>query len=171
MEVYISHDEIVEMAKRIAGEINDKFNGKNPLLVCVLKGAAAFHAELVKHIDIDVELEYIQASSYEGTKSTGVVVLKKDLDTDIYGRDVILVEDIVDTGLTMSTARAELAQRHPRSLTFVTMLDKPSRRVVEFTPDYVGRTIDDLFVFGFGLDVDEKYRHLKDICVFKEHKH
>lgn len=165
MKVYIEHSEIVEMCKRIGGELTEKFNGKNPLVVCVLKGAAPFHSELMKHIQTDMEVDYIQAQSYEGTESTGTVKLIKDLEVDIEGRDVVIVEDIVDTGRTLLALKNELLSRNPTSLTFVTMLDKPSRRVVDFKADYVGKTIDNLFVLGFGLDYNQKYRNLKDIYV------
>jgi hypoxanthine phosphoribosyltransferase len=106
-----------------------------------------------------------EAQSYEGTESTGTVKLIKDLECDISGRDVVIVEDIVDTGRTLLALKNELLSRNPTSLTFVTMLDKPSRRVVDFKADYVGKTIDNLFVFGFGLDYNQKYRNLKDIYV------
>ena len=165
MRVYIEHSEIVEMCKRIGGELTEKFKDKNPLVVCVLKGATPFHSELIKHIETDMEVDYIQAQSYEGTESTGTVKLIKDLEVDIEGRDVVIVEDIVDTGRTLLALKNELLSRNPTSLTFVTMLDKPSRRVVDFKADYVGKTIDNLFVLGFGLDYNQKYRNLKDIYV------
>lgn len=165
MRVYIEHSEIVEMCKRIGGELTEKFKDKNPLVVCVLKGATPFHSELIKHIETDMEVDYIQAQSYEGTESTGTVKLIKDLECDISGRDVVIVEDIVDTGRTLLALKNELLSRNPTSLTFVTMLDKPSRRVVDFKADYVGKTIDNLFVLGFGLDYNQKYRNLKDIYV------
>lgn len=165
MRVYIEHSEIVEMCKRIGGELTEKFKDKNPLVVCVLKGATPFHSELIKHIETDMEVDYIQAQSYEGTESTGTVKLIKDLECDISGRDVVIVEDIVDTGRTLLALKNELLSRNPTSLTFVTMLDKLSRRVVDFKADYVGKTIDNLFVLGFGLNYNQKYRNLKDIYV------
>ena len=168
MKVLVSNEEIVKISKKIASELTQKFKDKFPIVVCVLKGAAPFHAELIKHIDIDMEVDYIQLSSYQGTESTGVITLKKDLESDISGRDVIIVEDIVDTGRTLTKLKSELLSRNPKSLTFVTLLDKPSRRKVNFSADYIGKTIDDLFVIGFGLDLDEKYRNLKDVCVFDE---
>ena len=167
MKVLLTNEEIVEISKKIARELTEKFNGKCPVVVCVLKGAAPFHAELIKHLDFDLEVDYIQVSSYAGTKSTGTLTFKKDLETDINGRDVIVVEDIVDTGLTLHNLTNELQKRKPNSLSFVTLLDKPSRREVEIKADYVGKTIDNLFVIGFGLDLDEKYRNLKDVCYFE----
>ena len=168
MKVLIKHDEIVEMAQRIGAQLTSRFKGKNPLVVCVLKGACPFHSELIKHMDIDLEVDYIQVSSYQGTKSTGNVHIKRDFDQNIEGREVILVEDIVDTGVTLNALKPMLEARNPNSVTVVSMLDKPSKRKVDFVPDYIGKTIDDLFVIGFGLDLDEKYRNLKDIYVYNE---
>lgn len=168
MRKLITHEEIVNMCQDIGSELTAKFAGKNPIVACVLKGACPFHSELIKHMDMDMVLDYIQISSYAGTESTGNIKIKKDLEFDITGRDVIIVEDIVDTGHTLSTLKPMLEARNPSSITVVCMLDKPSRRTVEFEADYVGRKIDDLFVIGFGLDLDEKYRNLKDIYVYNE---
>ena len=169
MRVLVPHNEIVEMCERIGREITRDYEGKSPLVVCVLKGSLPFHAELIKHIDLPLEIDFIQASSYNGgTETSGVVTIKKDLDCNIEGRDVILVEDIVDSGFTLSLLTKELSVRNPKSLKVVSMLDKPSNRRVEFEADYVGKTIDNLFVVGFGLDLDEKYRNLKDIFVYNE---
>ena len=168
MRKLITHDEIVEMCQNIGAELTTKFKDKNPIVACVLKGACPFHSELIKYLDMDVVVDYIQISSYEGTESTGVIKLKKDLEYDITGRDLIIVEDIVDTGNTLSSLRPILEAKNPNSITFVSMLDKPSRRTVNFEADYVGRKIDDLFVIGFGLDLDEKYRNLPDIYVYNE---
>ena len=168
MRLLIPHSEIVEICKNLGKKLTEKYRDKNPLVVCVLKGSEPFHAELIKHMDMDIEIDYIQASSYSGTESTGLVKIKKDLDANIENRDIIIVEDIVDTGLTLSRLKAELQKRNPSSISIVTMLDKPSGRKVDFDADYVGKTIDNLFVIGFGLDLDEKYRNLKDIYVFNE---
>ena len=167
MKTLITNEQIVEMCKRIGGELSQKFKNKNPLVVCVLKGAAPFHCELIKHMNIELEVDYLQAKSYEGTTSTNNLKIIKDLESDILGRDVIIVEDIVDTGLTLSKLKKELLKRNPSSLTFVAMLDKPSRREVEFNADFVGQEIDNLFVIGFGLDYNEKFRNLKDICIYE----
>lgn len=163
MKVLVSHEEIVEISKRIGKEITEKFKGKQVLVVCVLKGAAPFHSELIKHIDLEMETDYIQIKSYAGRETSGTIEIKKDTDTNIEGQNVIIVEDIIDSGLTLSTLKTEFEKRNPASLTFVTLLNKPSRRKVEFNPDFVGKTIDNLFVYGFGLDLDEKCRNLKDI--------
>ena len=169
MRVLIPHEEIVEMCKRIGGEITKDYEGKEPLIVCVLKGSLPFHAELIKHIDLPLEIDFIQASSYNGgIETSGVVTIKKDLECNIEGRDVILVEDIVDSGYTLSLLTKELSVRKPSSLKVVSLLDKPSNRKVAFEADYVGKVIENLFVIGFGLDLDEKYRNLKDIYVYNE---
>lgn len=165
MKVLVSHEEIVEIAKKMGEEITKKYTGSEIVLVCVLKGACPFHSELMKHINLDVLADYIQVKSYEGRETSGNIVIKKDLDYDISGKHVVVVEDIVDSGLTLSTLKAELEKRNPASLSFATLLNKPSRRKVEFEPDFIGKTIDNLFVYGFGLDLDEKCRNLKDIYV------
>ena len=168
MKLLFDHQEIVETTKRIAMEITHDYQGRDPLLVCVLKGSCPFHSELMKHIDLPIEVDYLQVSSYSGTSSTGVLKIKKDLDTNIEGRDIILVEDIVDSGFTLSKLKSDLQLRNPKSITVAALLDKPSGRKIEFHADYVGKTIDDLFVVGFGLDLDEKYRNLKDIYIYNQ---
>jgi len=165
MKVLINNSEIVGMCKDIGYKLTQKLRDKNPIIVGVLKGACPFHNELIKYIDLPLEIDYIQVSSYVGVSSSGTLTLKKDIDYNIEGRDIVIVEDIVDTGLTLSKLKKMLEARNPNSLTFVSMLDKPCRRKVDFKPDYVGKTIDDLFVVGFGLDLNERYRELKDICI------
>ena len=118
MKLLINHDEIVDMCKRIGAKLEDKFKGKNPLIVGVLKGACPFHCELIKHIDLPLEVDYIQVCSYVGMESSGKINIKKDLDCDIMGRDVVIVEDIVDTGLTLNYLKQVLIERKPNSLTF-----------------------------------------------------
>ena len=167
MKVLITHEEIVEICKTIGSKITKDFEGKTPVVACVLKGACPFHSELIKHIDLPVTLDYIQVSSYEGTNSTGAIKIKKDFDFDILGKDVIIVEDIIDTGITLSNLDVVLKERNPNSITYVCMLDKPSRRKVDFDADIVGKVIDNLFVIGFGLDYNEQFRNLKDVCVYE----
>lgn len=169
MRLLISHNEIVEMCQSIGKKITEDYAGKEPVVVCVLKGSLPFHAELIKHIDLPLTIDFIQASSYNGgTETSGMVKIKRDLECDIAGKDIILVEDIVDSGYTLSLLTKELSKRQPASLRVVSMLDKPSNRKVKFDADYVGRVIDNLFVIGFGLDLDEKYRNLPDIYVYNE---
>lgn len=166
MKVLINHDEIREICKKIGKELTLKFKGGPLIVVGVLKGACPFHSELIKYIDLAVLVDYMQVSSYVGENSSGKINIKKDLENDICGKDVVIVEDIVDTGITLSSLKCELEKRNPKSLTFISMLDKPSRRKVEFKADYVGKEIDDVFVVGFGLDYNEQYRNLKDICIY-----
>ena len=169
MRVLIRHEEIGDMCKNIGNRITEDYAGKEPIIVCVLKGSLPFHAELIKHINLPLTIDFIQASSYNGgTETSGVVKIKRDLECDIADKDVILVEDIVDSGYTLSLLTKELWKRKPASLKVVSMLDKPSNRKVQFEADYVGRVIDNLFVIGFGLDLEEKYRNLPDIYVYNE---
>lgn len=168
MRLFITHEEIVEISKNMANQITKDYAGSEPIVACVLKGACPFHSELIKHIKLDISLDYIQVSSYQGTQSTGIVKVKKDFDQDIAGKDVILVEDIVDTGITMNTLVPMLLKRNPKSVKVATLLNKPSRRKVDFTPDYIGKSIEDLFVIGFGMDLDEKYRNLQEIYIFDQ---
>jgi len=165
MKILIKHDDIVNKTKEIAQKITQLYNGKEIIVVCVLKGAAPFHSELVKHIKLKMKLDYIQVKSYSGSETTGIITLKKDLDYDISNKDVVIVEDIIDTGNTLYWLKNTLEKRKPNSLTFVTLLDKPSRRKINFKADFSGFVIDDLFVYGFGLDLDENYRNLTDIYV------
>jgi hypoxanthine phosphoribosyltransferase len=167
MKVLLSFDQIqariVEMGKQIAAE----YAGCEPHLVGVLKGACPFMTDLAQTIDLPLTLDYIAVSSYgKATKSSGEVKLVKDLDQGLEGRDILVVEDIVDTGLTLNYLINLLKTRGPRSLKVVALLSKPARRLVNVHVDYVGFTIDDEFVVGYGLDYNEKYRNLKDIVVY-----
>ena len=168
MRLLIPHNEIVDICQNLGQTITADYAGKEPLVICVLKGACPFHSELIKHIDLPIDLDYIQVSSYSGTSSTGIVTLKKDIDSNILDRDVIIVEDIVDSGLTLSKLVELLEKRQPRSIKVVSLLDKPSKRKVDFQADYIGKEIEDLFVIGFGLDLDEKYRNLDAIYVYNQ---
>jgi hypoxanthine phosphoribosyltransferase len=154
---------IVEMGKQIAGD----YAGREPHLVGVLKGACPFMTDLAQAVDLPLTLDYIAVSSYgRATKSTGEVKLVKDLDQGLEGRDLLVVEDIVDTGLTLNYLTSLLRARGPRSLKVVALLSKPARRLVSVHVDYVGFTIEDEFVVGYGLDYNERYRNLKDIVVY-----
>lgn len=167
-EVLLNHDEIVQICKRLGEQITKDYQGKNPILVGLLKGSVPFLAELIKHIKCDIELDFMQASSYKGVKSTGTVVMLKDMIASVKNRHVLLVEDIVDTGLTLKEVMNVLDDRGALSIEVVTLLDKPTNRIVEMYPKYVGQTIPNKFVIGFGLDFDEKYRNLDYIGVLKE---
>jgi hypoxanthine phosphoribosyltransferase len=153
---------IAEMGAQITAE----YAGRQVHLVCILKGACVFLSDLARAIDLHVSLDFMAVSSYgKGTKTTGEVRITKDLDSSIENVDVIIVEDIVDTGLTLNYLRNLLISRKPRSLRIATLLDKPSRRIQPVKVEYVGFEIPDEFVIGYGLDFAEKYRNLKDVCV------
>ena len=151
------------------GVILDKdYQGKKPLIICVLKGALMFVADLTRAMKIPLGIDFIAVSSYgASTQSSGVVRILKDLEASIEGRHVLIVEDIVDTGLTLNYLRENLLSRKPASLKICTLLDKPSRRQVDLKPDYCGFKIEDKFVVGYGLDFDEVYRNLPFIGVLK----
>jgi hypoxanthine phosphoribosyltransferase len=167
MRVLLSHDEIQARVQEMGREIARDYAGREPHLVGVLKGACTFMTDLARQIDLPLSLDYIAVSSYgAATKSSGEVKLIKDLDQGLDGRDLLVVEDIVDTGLTLNYLLKVLKARGPRTLKVATLLSKPSRRLVETPVDYVGFTIEDLFVVGYGLDYNEHYRNLKDIVVY-----
>jgi hypoxanthine phosphoribosyltransferase len=167
MKVLLSSDEIQARIVEMGRQISADYAGREPHLVGVLKGACPFMTDLAQAIDLPLTLDYIAVSSYgAATKSSGEVKLVKDLDQGLDGRDLLVVEDIVDTGLTLNYLRGLLRARGPRTLKVVTLLSKPSRRLVAVEVDYVGFTIDDHFVVGYGLDYNERYRNLKDIMVY-----
>lgn len=167
MKVLLSHDEIAARVQAMGQEISRDYAGREPHLVGVLKGACSFLTDLSRAIDLPLTLDYIAVSSYgAATKTSGEVKLVKDLDQSLDGRDLLVVEDIVDTGLTLNYLVNLLKTRGPRSLKVVALLSKPSRRLVQVNVDYVGFSIDDHFVVGYGLDYNEKYRNLRDIVVY-----
>jgi len=160
----ISEEEIRAKVKELAGRINADYRGRSPLLVGILKGAFIFLADLIREIDLQVEVDFIATSSYgRSTESTGIVKIIKDLSQSITDRDVLLVEDIVDTGLTLRYLYNLLLSRNPRSLEICVLLDKKERRRVEVPVKYVGFEVPDLFLVGYGLDYGEKFRGLKYI--------
>ncbi|MDW7738588.1 MAG: hypoxanthine phosphoribosyltransferase [Bacillota bacterium] len=168
-EVMLSAKEIDERIKEMAEQISKDYEGKKPLLIGVLKGAVIFLSDLIRHLSIPLEIDFMAVSSYGAdTASSGVVRIQMDLEQSIKDKDVLIVEDIVDTGLTLNYLYENLSSRKPRSLKVVTLLDKPDRRKVQFVPDYCGFTIPDRFVIGFGLDFNENYRYLADLCVLDE---
>ena len=167
MKVLLSHDAIQTRIREMGREIARDYAGRDPHLVGVLKGACTFMTDLARSVDLPLTLDYIAVSSYgAATKSSGEVKLVKDLDQGLEGRDLLVVEDIVDTGLTLNYLLNVLKARGPRTLKVAALLSKPSRRLVEVKVDYVGFSIEDHFVVGYGLDYNEKYRNLKDIVIY-----
>ena len=165
-KVLITKEEIAKRVKELGAQISKDFAGEEITLVCTLRGASIFFADLVREIDLDAELDFISASSYgAGTKSSGEVKLIKDLSAPINGKNVIIVEDIIDTGITLSYLTKMLKARSPKTLKVCALLDKHARREVEFEGAYIGFEIENEFVVGYGLDYNEKMRTLKDVCV------
>jgi hypoxanthine phosphoribosyltransferase len=166
MKILLRSAAIRKRVVEVAREITRDFRGERVHLIGVLKGACIFLSDLIREIDLDTSLDFMAVSSYgKGKESSGQVRLNKDLDSSIAGLNVILVEDILDTGLTLSYLYRILRQRRPKALKIAALLDKPSRRVKDIRADYVGFTIPNEFVVGYGLDCGERYRNLKDICV------
>ena len=167
MQVLLTHDRIQARVREMGEQIARDYVGREPHLVGVLKGACTFLTDLSRHVDLPITLDYIAVSSYgAATKSSGEVKLVKDLDQGLEARDLLVVEDIVDTGLTLNYLLNVLKARGPRTLKVAALLSKPSRRLVEVAVDYVGFSIEDHFVVGYGLDYNEKYRNLKDIVIY-----
>ncbi|MGN1048676.1 MAG: hypoxanthine phosphoribosyltransferase [Eubacteriales bacterium] len=170
-EILIDEKEIDGICTRIANEISEDYRGskKKLLLLCILKGSVVFMGELMKKISVPVEIDFMKVSSYGGgTSSTGNINILLDLHRgDLGDVDIIVVEDIIDSGRTLSHLSEYLRLKGANSVRTCTLLDKPSRREVDFTPDYVGKVIEDKFVVGFGLDYDEKYRALPYVGVLK----
>ncbi|VJR02010.1 hypoxanthine guanine phosphoribosyltransferase [Streptococcus pneumoniae] len=168
-KVLVSHDEITEAAKKLGAQLTKDYAGKNLILVGILKGSIPFMAELVKHIDTHIEMDFMMVSSYHGgTASSGVINIKQDVTQDIKGRHVLFVEDIIDTGQTLKNLRDMFKEREAASVKIATLLDKPEGRVVEIEADYTCFTIPNEFVVGYGLDYKENYRNLPYIGVLKE---
>lgn len=164
-KVLVSEEEIKEICKRLGEQISKDYAGKKLLLVSVLKGAVVFMADIMRNITCDCEIDFMAVSSYSGAKTTGVVKFKKDLDINPEGCDILLVEDILDSGITLSYLRGVLLDRHAASIKVCAFLDKPANRQADIKADYVGKVIPDEFVVGYGLDYNEKYRNLPFVGV------
>ncbi|WP_203651286.1 hypoxanthine phosphoribosyltransferase [Secundilactobacillus yichangensis] len=166
--VLYSQDDIKAACQRLGADITRDYAGKKPLFIGVLKGVIFFMTDLMRELDFLADIDFIDVSSYHGgTASTGEITLVHDIDTDIEGRDVIVVEDILDTGRTLAYLRDRLSERHPKSLKVCTLLDKPEGRVVEAKADYVGFNVPNEFLVGYGLDYVEYYRNLPYVGVLK----
>ena len=162
----ISEEKVIARIKEIAEQINKDYEGKSVTLVCILKGSIFFTCELAKYIKVPVVIDFMQCSSYGAdTKSSGIVKIAKDLDETLEGKDVIVIEDIIDSGRTLYYLLEVLQKRQPNSLRLCTLLDKPDRRVKDVKVDYVGFAIPDEFVVGYGLDYAQKYRNLPYIGI------
>jgi hypoxanthine phosphoribosyltransferase len=166
--VLVSEAEIAAICERLGKQITTDYHGRKPIIIGLLKGCMPFMAELIKHIDLYCEIELMGVSSYHGgIKSSADVKITKDLETSVADRDIIIAEDIVDTGKTLDVISKLLLHRGAKSVEVVTLLDKPAGRIVEFVPKYIGVTIPKEFVVGFGLDYDEFYRNLPYVGVLK----
>ncbi|MBQ0028112.1 MAG: hypoxanthine phosphoribosyltransferase [Lachnospiraceae bacterium] len=168
VEVMLTEEEVDAKIKAIGEQISKDYEGKEVHLICVLRGGAFFMCELAKRITVPVSLDFMSVSSYgSDTKSSGIIKIVKDLDDSIKDKDVIVIEDIIDSGRTLSHLLELLWSRSPKSLKLCTLLDKPDRRVVDVNVDYTGFSIPDEFVVGYGLDYDQKYRNLPYIGIVK----
>lgn len=166
---YLTRDVIAEQVRRVASELRQDLGESNPLFLCVLTGAFVFAADLIREVGInDCDINFVKYSSYSGTESTGVVRQLMGLQESVEGRDVVIIEDIVDTGLTAARMIDDLKKQNPRSIRFVTLLYKPESNKTGFKPDYAAFTIPPKFIIGYGLDLDGKVRNLPDIYVIEE---
>ena len=168
-EILLSEEQIRSRIAQLGEELTREYADKNPVIVGVLKGVVVFYADMIRQIKVPCEMDFMVVSSYSGTDSTGSVVVKKDVDVDIKGRHVLILEDIFDTGNSLNFTYRHLMAREPASLKICTLLDKPERRKEGITlqADYVGFTIPNAFVVGYGLDFDEQYRNLPYVGILK----
>ena len=166
--VLFSKQEIQERVKQLGETLAHDYQDKKPIMICILKGSLVFFADLIREMDIPLEIEFLATSSYgNSATSSGEVKVVKDTDKSLENRHVVLVEDIIDTGLTLSFLKNMLERRNPASLKICTLLDKPERRKLQINADYTGFNIPDKFVIGYGLDYSQNYRNMPDICVLK----
>ncbi len=167
LELLLDAEKIARRVREMAAEITADYRGRTPHLVGILKGAWVFLADLIRHLELAVTVDFLSIQSYGSGTTSGEVKITKDLDVSVAGRDVLVVEDILDTGRTFHYLQGVLAAHQPRSLKLATLLDKPSRRVIPVQADYVGFSIPDLFVVGYGLDYAQQYRQLRDLRVIR----
>lgn len=159
--ILFTEEEILKRAEELGAQISEDYAGEELIVLGTLRGAVMWMCDLLKRLTLDTKIDFISASSYgSATQSSGVVRITRDVDMDLYKKNVLIVEDIVDTGTTLKYLKNYLGERNPKSVKICTMLDKPSRRRNDLTADYIGFEIDDLFVIGYGLDYDQKYRNL-----------
>ena len=168
-EILLTEEQITNKVKEIGKAISEDYKGKDLIIVGILKGSVIFASELIKNISIPCEIDFMAVSSYgNSTETSGVVRILKDLDHGIEGKDIIIVEDIIDSGLTLSNLTRELQARGPKALKICTLLDKPERRKADIPVDYVGFVIEDKFIVGYGIDYAEKYRNLPYIGIVED---
>ena len=168
-KILIGEEELQSIIKRLGAEITADYEGKNVLLIGILKGSVIFMADLMRAIDVPCNIDFMAVSSYgNGTESSGRVKINKDLDNDIQGQDIIIIEDILDSGKTLYYIRDILSARNPASIKICTLFDKPERREADIKADYVGSLVPNEFIVGYGLDYAEYYRNLPFIGVLKE---
>ena len=168
IDVLISEEQINKRLDELAQQLMEEYQEKEMIFLCILKGSVFFTVELAKRIKNNIQFEFIEVSSYENNESTGKVKLNKDITGSIEGKEVIIIEDIIDTGKTLSYLKEYLLQKNPASLKICALLDKPSRRTVAIEGDYIGFTIENKFVIGYGLDDEQNYRNLNYIGYVKE---
>jgi len=169
LKILISRDEIAKAVARLASEIRSDYQGKQPLLIGVLKGSFMFMADLIRHLDLPLEIDFIRLSSYGAAReSSGKVRVVQGVKTPVKGRDVLVIEDIVDTGITISFLLDYLKKKQPASLKLCALTDKPSRRRVPVPIDYRGFTVPNKFIVGYGLDLNQRFRNLPYICVLED---
>ena len=165
--VMLTEQEIQERIQEVAKKLDVIYADRNPVVVCILKGSVIFFADLIRNMSSKMELDFMSVSSYGAGTTSGELIIKQDLRTDIQGRDVLIVEDIIDSGNTLYHLKKLLNERNPASLNIVTLLDKPDRRVAPIEPEYTCFVIEDEFVIGYGLDYAEQYRNLPYVGVLK----
>lgn len=170
IKVLIKKEEVQNRIQELAKQISKDYEGRDIEVICILRGAAIFTVELCMQITTNTRFNFIEVSSYEGTESTGNIKINKDLTESIKGKDVLIVEDIIDTGRTLSYLREYLLEKEPNTLKICTLVDKPSRREKVVPIDYNGFSIEDKFVIGHGFDIDNDYRNLPDICYIEPKK-
>ena len=168
-QILITEEQIQDRIRELGRELTREYEGKNPVIVGVLKGVVVFYADMVRQIKVPCQMDFMWLSSYQGTNSTGGMVVKRDVTVDIQDRHVLILEDIYDTGNSLDSTYRHLLEKHPASLKICTLLDKPERRKPGITlkPDYVGFTVPNAFVVGYGLDYNEQYRNLPYVGVLK----
>ena len=167
-DILYTEEQLAEIVKKIGARISEDYKDKNLFMISVLKGSVVFMADLMRAIDIPCSIDFLSVSSYgNGTSTSGEVRILKDLDNTLEGKDLLVVEDILDSGVTLSFLLKHLSARNPSSVRLCTLLDKPERRKVNIVPDYVGAVVPDKFIVGYGLDYSEKYRNLPYIGVLK----